>query len=272
MPYFHHDQINFYYQDTDEGLPFVFQHGLGADVTQPFGLFRPPPDIRLLAFDARGHGKTHPLGDPAKLRFDEFAEDLRALMDHLHIERVVVGGISMGAAIALNFTLRFPERVMGLVLSRPAWLDAPHPWNVKMFTLVSSLIRQHGAKKGQELFKQSEEYREVLRRWPDAANSLALQFENPRADETALKLERIIQDTPCHDRREWERINVPTLVLANRLDPMHPYEFGEELARRIPRAELREITSKSVSLKQHGVDVQRALEDFLHGQGKALDG
>ena len=33
----------------------------------------------------------------------------------------------MGAGIALNFTLRHPERVLGLVLSRPAWLDAPNP-------------------------------------------------------------------------------------------------------------------------------------------------
>jgi pimeloyl-ACP methyl ester carboxylesterase len=169
----------------------------------------------------------------------------------------------MGAGVALHLALHFPERVLGLVLSRPAWLDAPHPWNVRMFGLVARLLREHGAKRGQELFKQTEEFRETLRQWPDTANSLALQFSAPRAEESAAKLEAFAHDVPSHDRREWARLRVPTLVLANRLDPVHPFEFGEELARRIPGAVFQEITSKSVSVIQHGRDVQRHLEEFL---------
>lgn len=53
MAFFIHDGIQFHYQDTGSGLPFIFQHGLGADVAQPFGLFQPPPSIRLLAFNKR---------------------------------------------------------------------------------------------------------------------------------------------------------------------------------------------------------------------------
>ena len=263
MPSFTHDRIEFFYQDTLRGVPFVFQHGLGGDVTQPFGLFRPPAWVRLIAFDARGHGRTEPLGEPEKLCFDVFATDLLALLEHLKIERAIVGGISMGAALALNFTLHFPARVLGLVLSRPAWLDAPHPWNVHIFTLVSQLMREHGREQGRALFLQTPEYRDALRQWPDVANSLASQFENPRAEISATKLERIIHDTPSRDRREWSAIRVPTLVLANRLDPIHPFEFGEELARRIPGAEFHEITAKSVSVERHGADVQARLESFL---------
>jgi pimeloyl-ACP methyl ester carboxylesterase len=263
MPTFNHHGIDFYYEDTGSGLAFVFQHGLGGDVTQPLGLFQPPTGVRLLAFDARAHGRTQPAGDLERLHFDTFAEDLLALLDHLHIDRAVIGGISMGAGIALNFALRFPQRTLGLVLSRPAWLDAPHPWNVRMFTLISGLIREHGAKKGQELFRQTDEFRDTLRQWPDAAHGLALQFDSPQAETNAVRLERIIKDSPCRDRREWASITVPTLVLANRLDPIHPYEFGEEYARLIPNAELREITSKSVSIERHGADVQRELEEFF---------
>jgi len=57
MPTFSRDDMHFYSQHTSSGLPFIFQHGLGADVTQPFGLFQPPSGIALLAFDARAHGK-----------------------------------------------------------------------------------------------------------------------------------------------------------------------------------------------------------------------
>ena len=263
MPTFTHDQIHFHYHEIGAGVPFIFQHGLGGDVSQTFGIFQPPPFIRMIGFDARGHGQTQPLGDPEKLRFDAFADDLRALLDHLKIDRAIVGGISMGAAIALNFALRFPDRTLGLVLSRPAWLDAPHRWNVQMFTLISKLLREHGAKAGQALFRQTPEYQETHRQWPDVALGLALQFENPQAEAAAVKLEHIIKDTPSRDRREWDAIRVPTLILANPLDPIHPYEFGEELARRIPRAEFRELTAKSVSLELHVADLQRYLGDFL---------
>src|SRR5262249_56655796 len=55
---FTHDGLRFSYRDEGQGLPFVFQHGLGGDLSQPFSLYRPPPGIRLLGFDARGHGQT----------------------------------------------------------------------------------------------------------------------------------------------------------------------------------------------------------------------
>jgi len=263
VPQFTRDGIQFHFQDSGSGRPFVFQHGLGADVTQPFGLYRPPATVRLIAFDARGHGQTQPLGDPTHLRFTTFGEDLRAVLDHLSVERAIVGGISMGAALALHFTLRWPERVEALVLSRPAWLEKPCPWNVSMFTLVAGLIRRHGPEKGLVEFRRTPEYHDTLAQWPDVANSLSLQFQHPRAAESAEKLERIINDTPHPDRAAWSRIRVPALVLGNRLDPIHPFEYAEDLAHAIPGAVLREITSKSVSVPQHEADVQRCLDAFL---------
>jgi pimeloyl-ACP methyl ester carboxylesterase len=265
MPHFTHDQIQFHYRDEGAGLPFIFQHGLGADVSQPFSLCHPSSGIRLIAFDARAHGQTQPLGDAAKLCFQTFGEDLLALLQHLGIERGIVGGTSMGAALALNFTVRWPERVTGLVLSRPAWLETPCPWNVKMFTLISGLIRKHGAAQGLVEFQRTPEYHEAREKWPDVANSLSLQFQHPHAEESAVKLERIIKDTPHPDRAAWAAVRVPVLVLGNRLDPVHPFEYAEELARVIPGAKLREIASKSVSVERHESDVREALSEFLKG-------
>jgi pimeloyl-ACP methyl ester carboxylesterase len=264
MPFFKHDGLRFHYRDEGAGLPFFFQHGLGGDVTQPFGLFKPPAGVRLIAFDARDHGQTETSADPAKLRFATFAEDLSALMGQLGIGRAVIGGISMGAALALHCGLRWPDRLQALVLSRPAWLTAPCPWNVKMFTLVAGLIRRHGAEQGLVMFQQTPEYRETQATWPDVAESLSLQFKNPRIEETVIKLECIIRDTPHPDRQAWSTVRVPTLVMGNRLDPVHPYDYAEQLASEIPGAEFREITSKSVSLEQHNADVQRCLEEFLN--------
>ncbi len=263
MPFFASDGLTFHFLEAGSGVPFFLQHGLGGETSLVFALFKPPPGVRLIGFDARAHGETRPLGDPAKIGIASSADDLCALMDHLAIERAVIGGISMGAAISLNLALRFPERVLGLVLSRPAWLDFPRPENVRVFGLIAEMIRQHGAPRGRELFIKHEVYQHLRREFPDAANSLVSQFNHPRAEETVVKFERIPNDAPCRDRAGWAQIAVPTLVLANRCDPIHPFEYGEELARHIPGAEFREITSKSVSLEQHEADVNRFLTEFL---------
>ena len=266
MAIFEHDGLSFHYLDKGSGTPFFFQHGLGGDVNQPFGLFQPPAHIRLLAFDCRAHGETRPLGNPEQISLATFADDLRALMDHLQIRRAIVGGISMGAAVAQNFVLRFPDRVLGLVLSRPAWLDRPNPQNVAIFSRIAQLIRQPGAGRGRDLFVRSETYRELQREFPDTANSMLTQFSQPRAEETVVKLERIPNDAPGRELGELSAIRVPTLVLANRQDPIHPFEYGQILAQAIPKAEFKELTSKSVSVERHAKEVQQFLEAFLRKQ------
>jgi pimeloyl-ACP methyl ester carboxylesterase len=263
MPFFCRDGLQFHYREAGAGVPFVFQHGLGGDTEQTFGLFRPPPGFRLLTLDCRAHGETRPLGDCDKIGIAAFADDLLAWLDHLRIERAVVGGISMGAAVALNFALRYPARLLGLVLSRPAWLHGARPENVRLFGEVARLIRAHGPATGRELFQQSEDYRRVLAESPDNAAGLLWQFEQPRAAETVVKLERVPTDTPNRDAAELRVIAVPTLVLANRQDVIHPFAYGEALAEAIRGAELHELTPKSVSKERHGEDVQRFVGDFL---------
>lgn len=125
MPFFQHDAVRFHYRQTGRGLPFVFQHGLGGTVNQPFGLFTPPAGFQLMAFDFRCHGKTEPLGDPQRIGISAFADDLLVWLDRLQISRAIIGGISLGAAVALNFTLRFPDRVVGLVQSHPPGWQNP---------------------------------------------------------------------------------------------------------------------------------------------------
>jgi pimeloyl-ACP methyl ester carboxylesterase len=131
-----------------------------------------------------------------------------------------------------------------------------------MFTLITSLIRKHGATQGLAEFRQTPDYLEAQERWPDVATSFCQQFLAERAEETALKLERIITDSPHPDRAAWGSLRLPTLVLGNGMDPIHPMEFARELAQAIPGADLREITSKSLSLEQHQADVQRHLTAF----------
>ena len=263
MPCFEHDGLEFHYRDQGEGVPLLFQHGLGNDVEQVFELFRPPAGVRLIALDVRGHGQTQPLGDPKKVAMTAYVDDLVALLDYLRLKAAVVGGISMGAALALHAGLRYPRRVLGLVLLRPAWLDRPLPENVRIYAHVAQQIRRHGAKEGLARFRETPEFQALEREAPAAARSVARLFEDPRAEESLIRLERIPHDAPCRDRSEWQAIRVPTLVLGCRCDPIHPWESAQVLARGIPHAELVEVTPKSWSEERHGQEVQQAIEHFL---------
>ena len=175
----------------------------------------------------------------------------------------VIGGISMGAALTLEFAMRFSERVKGLVILRPAWLDKPHPAKGNPYFKIASLIRRHGAVRGAELLKASRIYQECARRSSDSAASLLKQFTQPRADETVVKLERIPAYAPSYTLKDLRSIAVPTLVLANRQDLIHPFEFGTAIAKLIPGAEFRELTPKSVDADAHAADVQKYIAEFL---------
>lgn len=263
MPFFSHDQIRFHYQVRGTGTPFVFQHGLGGQAEAVLALHALPEHFQLLTMDFRAHGKTTPVGEIRKLAFDFFADDLMAFLDHLEIPRAVIGGTSMGAAVALNCALRYPARVRGLVLQRPAWLDGPRPQNVRIFATVAALLRDFGAEEGRARFQGSLEYQKLAAESSDSANSLTLLFTDPRAIETVARLEYIPQDTPARDRALWSGISVPALVLANRRDPIHPYEYGRILSEAIPGAEFHELTPKSINLARYTSEVRQHTAAFL---------
>ena len=173
----------------------------------------------------------------------------------------------MGAALALNLALRHPERVHGLVLVRPAWLDRPLPANARVFAHVAQLLLKYGASAGLEKFRGSADHAQLTAESPETARALERQFLDPRAEECVVRLERIPHDCPAHDRREWASLSIPTLVLGSRHDPVHPWEFAEVLAQTLPCARLEELTPTSVSLARHAAELQASVDEFLMALG-----
>jgi pimeloyl-ACP methyl ester carboxylesterase len=95
------------------GVPLLLVHGAGGThATWPETLRR-LPGRRVLTVDLPGHGSS-PL--PGERSVPDYVRRLVELLDALGIERVAVGGHSMGGAIALGLALEAPERVAGLLL------------------------------------------------------------------------------------------------------------------------------------------------------------
>jgi pimeloyl-ACP methyl ester carboxylesterase len=99
------------------GLPVLLIHGHPFDRTlwAPQVTALTEAGHRVVTPDLRGYGRSGVT--PGTVLLADFADDLAALLDHLGIERAVVGGVSMGGQITMEFQLRHPERLRALVLS-----------------------------------------------------------------------------------------------------------------------------------------------------------
>jgi pimeloyl-ACP methyl ester carboxylesterase len=74
-----------------------------------------PPTIRGIAYDIRGHGYSE-VGD-GMYTIELFVDDLADLMKSLKVEKAIICGLSMGGYIAIRFAVKYPEKLLGLVLA-----------------------------------------------------------------------------------------------------------------------------------------------------------
>jgi 3-oxoadipate enol-lactonase len=104
------------YDDTGGAdPPIVLAHGFLMDRS----MFEPQvealrPHYRVITWDSRGFGDT--IDDGRPFTYWDLASDCLALLDHLGIDRAVVGGMSQGGFVSLRVALTAPERVRALVL------------------------------------------------------------------------------------------------------------------------------------------------------------
>ncbi len=112
MPNFRHGEVEIAYLDEGEGEPIVLVHGFAS--TKEVNWVNPGwvrtltgAGRRAIALDNRGHGASSKLYDPADYAMPLMADDVRALLDHLAIERADIMGYSMGARITA-FSSRQP--------------------------------------------------------------------------------------------------------------------------------------------------------------------
>ena len=107
------------------GPALVLGHGFGGSARNFRAQARAFKDrARVVRFDARGHARSDAPIDPAAYTPDAFVDDLGRVLDGAAAASAVVGGLSMGAGIALRFALAHPARTRALVLAAfPAGAD-----------------------------------------------------------------------------------------------------------------------------------------------------
>jgi pimeloyl-ACP methyl ester carboxylesterase len=228
-------------EQSGEGPAIVLLHGLTATrryvVMGSRALER--SGHRVLAYDARGHGRSSP-SVGRSYTYPDLAHDLEAVLDGAGLERAVLAGASMGAHTALRFALAHPERVQALGVITPAFdPDRPAaPQELAGWDALARGLREGGV----EGFVAAYDFDGVPEDWRERIETVLRQrlsaHEHPLA--VADALEAVPRSRPFESIDELQAIRVPTVVVASRdePDPGHPLAIGERYAAAIPGARL----------------------------------
>lgn len=253
--------------ETGSGPDFVFQHGLCGDAKQTAELFPDDAGYRLLTLECRGHGRSEP-GPFEALSIATFADDVADMIEARADVPVVLGGISMGAAIALRLAARRPKLVRALVVVRPAWVTKAAPENMRAYGEVGELIARYPPTDARERFERSDNARWLASEGPDNLVSLRGFLSREPLRVTAALLTRIAEDGPGVTEAEVAAINVPTLTIGQGRDPLHPIGYAKALAAMIPGARFEEVAPKSDNRAAYVSDSRAALRRFLEQLSK----
>ncbi len=229
-------------EESGGGPPIVLLHGLTATrryvVMGSRALER--GGHRVIAYDARGHGRSTAAPQPDEYGYESLLADLEAVLDALGIERATIAGASMGAHTALRLALVRPERVAALGLITPSF-DPAEERTPQAFARWDALAR--GLREGGvEGFVSAYDLAAVPEAWRETVATVLRQrlsaHEHPEA--VADALEAVPRSPPFARMDELAAISVPTLVIASRdeADPGHPLAVGESYAAAIPGARL----------------------------------
>ncbi len=187
---------------------------------------------RFTLFDARGHARSEAPTDPASYDPDRMVDDLVRVLDVAGEERAVIGGLSMGAGIALRFALEHPHRVRALVL---AAFPSPGHVNRTWATEFADALERHGTEHAGAEFVWGVRSRFDQR----AAALIRAGFLEHAPHGLAHLLRRVVSQQPAVAdlSAALAALVVPTLVVVGSNDAVS-LEPCRALASVLPRARL----------------------------------
>jgi pimeloyl-ACP methyl ester carboxylesterase len=112
------DGIKLYYEETGSGAPIMFVHEFAGDYRSYESQVRYfSRAYRCIVFNARGYPPSDVPGDVERYSQDRARDDIRAVLDALHIDKAHIVGLSMGGFATLHFGFTYPERARSLVVA-----------------------------------------------------------------------------------------------------------------------------------------------------------
>lgn len=221
--WFESDGVSLFAVEQGSGSPIVMLHGgMGSHVAALPYVRSLDSRHRVITPDVRGNGASHYGG---AVGFDQLADDVAALLDHLGEDRAVVGGISSGSGVAVRFALRHPDRMSGLVLVLPMYAGAEQGYtpvqqeSFDRMDAVASRAPDEGVQVLRPLYVENV---------PEPARARALAMIEGFDPASVVATSRFIASgaQPFGRAAELRSIGAPVLLVRGD-DPTHPTEVSD---------------------------------------------
>lgn len=241
MPYFQFEGHRLAYTIYGQGSrPMVLLHGqlLSQTMQEALAQSLAGRGQQVITLDLLGHGKSDRPDEMSLYSMARFAEQVRALLDHLDLDKAVVGGTSLGANVALEFAALAPERLQGLFIEMPVlehgvvaavMIFAPL---LEVMVLAKPLVRAVSAV-----------WSLVPRERLPLMGRIVVEALAQDHNASASILQGLVYGRTAPPASIRRTFDVPALVVGHPGDPLHPLSDAEALCREIPEATLLEAES-----------------------------
>ena len=215
--------------EDGDGPVVVMLHGAMANHQAALPLVAPLVErYRLVLPDLRGSGRSW-CGAP--LTFDRLADDVAVLLDHIGVDRAVVGGVSGGSGVALRFALRHPARTRALVLAKPVYAGEALGYTKQQ----SATFAMMDAVASRALDEGVQVLRPLYANLPAGTRERALAMIDGFDPASVVATSRFIASgsQPFVAAADLASVECPTLLVRGD-DPLHPPEVSDLYAAGIP--------------------------------------
>ena len=237
----------------------VYLHGILLDSALNHRLAQDLADAgyRVVLLDLPGHGRSDKPHAIALHRMDSYARRVVGLLDELGVERAVVGGVSLGADVALQMGLTAPERLDGMILEMPV-LEQAVPAALVIFAPVL-FAASYAAPVLRMLLR-------LARRLPRERLGVigsAMGMVELDPDDIAAVLKGVVVGPVAPTVPERVSMTVPALVIGHSSDRLHPLGDAARLSAQLPDA--RFIEARSIlELRMRPARLTAEILAFLH--------
>lgn len=246
----------------DDPLPIVLLHGTSDSLHTWDGWAAAlSTRHRVIRFDLTGFGLTGPNEDN-DYSIPRYVRQVAAVLDHLGVQRVVLGGNSLGGHVAWAAALAMPQRVVRLVLvDAGGYAVAPQevPLALRMARVPGlRVVLEHLLPRGLVLASVRNVYGDpskVTAALVDRYYDMALRAGNRRALGLRVSLEQMADESA-----RIRALAVPTLILWGGRDRLIPLQSGRQFARDVMGSRL--VVFDDLGHLPHQEDPQRSVREL----------
>jgi len=256
------DGTRIHYEVTGKtgATPVLMIQGLGAS-KNAWNLQRiaMATRFRIISFDNRGAGRSDKPTEPFTL--EQMADDAIAVLDAAGIETAHVVGASMGGVISQIVAVKYPQRVRSLTLVCTACRN--HPWRQELLQSWAKTAEEKGmievGKEAAQWVMSPRSFRRLVPAftWMGPLAALRPRHSFVSQIDAILNTREDLVD-------QLSTISAPTMVIVGNQDILTPRGDSEEIAERIPNAELVIISGAAHGLMmEHSSTFNKILIEFL---------